>query len=347
MANPAPPLQNLAIRVHVFPAEALWVTAGANQGDPVGLAEECQPGDIYRLEREAGPVLLLLDQSESDASGAAGMRARVAKGSALGSPGQPIRMAARLTLMAPDGERVEVLILEIGGAGRFALPLSPLAPQDEYTLLAVSDDPGAVQLTDILCIALARGTSVTVPGGVRRPIETLAPGDLILTRDNGPQPLRWIGRANLRAHGAFAPVAIAAGTLGNIGELVVGQHHRIFLYQRAGKRLGATAELLVQAKHLVDGDRVRLREGGFVEYFSLVFDRHEIIYAEGIPCESLLVSEALLNRLPEDLAQAVRERFPGLSQSPHFGTEAGREALDAAGPGALFRRGRDSWRGPD
>jgi len=120
---------------------------------------------------------------------------------------------------------------------------------------------------------------------------------------------------------------IQAGLLGNSGDLIVSQHHRMFLYQR---RRGAlpTAEILVQAKHLVDGERVFIREGAVVEYFSLVFDRHEIIYAEGVPAESLMVNEATVTRLPPEFADEIRARFPGLKQSQHFGTEAGREALD-------------------
>ena len=36
----------------------------------------------------------------------------------------------------------------------------------------------------------------------------------------------------VRAVGAFAPVVISAGTLGNGGDLILSQHHRVFLYQR-------------------------------------------------------------------------------------------------------------------
>jgi len=105
----------------------------------------------------------------------------------------------------------------------------------------------------------------------------------------------------------------------------------LFLYQR--RRTGAmqSAEILVQAKHLVDGEQIVLREGGFVEYYSLVFDAHEIIYAEGIPAESLMVTEATVARLPPDLAAEVKERFPGVTQLQHFGTEAGPQALAALG----------------
>ncbi|MGL5012449.1 MAG: Hint domain-containing protein, partial [Paracoccaceae bacterium] len=76
-------------------------------------------------------------------------------------------------------------------------------------------------------------------------------------------------------------------------------------------------------------DTIFIREGGMVDYFSLVFDAHEIIYAEGIPAESLMVTEATLNRLPPELAAEVKAQFPGLSHNQHFGTEAGRAALSA------------------
>ncbi len=175
---------------------------------------------------------------------------------------------------------------------------------------------------------------------VRSRSRTCVPGDRVLTRDHGPQPVRFIGRATLRAQGSFAPVVITAGTLGNSGDLIVSQHHRMFLYQRNRSKLVKTAELLVQAKHLVDGDRVFLRDGGFVDYLSLVFDRHEIVYAEGIPAESLMVNDATLSVLPAELADEVKARFPGLSHNQHFGTEAGRIVLDEIGATALYKKTR-------
>jgi hypothetical protein len=137
--------------------------------------------------------------------------------------------------------------------------------------------------------------------------------------------------------GAFAPVVISAGTLGNSGDLIVSQHHRMFLYQREKKAGLPTSELLIQAKHLVDNDHVFIREGGFVDYFSLVFDHHEIVYAEGIPAESLMVNDATVSRLPTDLSTEVKARFPGLTQNQHFGTEAGRQFLDQIGPTTLYK----------
>ena len=172
---------------------------------------------------------------------------------------------------------------------------------------------------------------ITLGDGSQRPIEALLPGDRVLTRDHGPQELRWIGHVTLRAVGAYAPVVIPAGVMGNEADLIVSQHHRMFLYQRQRADGVSKSEILLQAKHLVDDDRIYLREGGFVDYFSLVFDAHEIIYAEGIPAESLLVSEATVSRLPPDLAEKVKQRFPGLSQNQHFGIEAGPHDLVALG----------------
>jgi len=327
---------------HVFHAYDIFVQAGANLGDAVGDADEVCEGDIYHLDPDSAPRRLYLLPDEG------GMQKglTVAEGSDVGQPGDPVTLSSRLTLMAPDGDTVELLMLRHRAQGRtatseaYALPLSPMAPKVDYTLVRAETDPGETRLSDIVCISFARGTHIALANGRQVAIENLSPGDRVLTRDHGGQPLRWIGQATLRAVGTFAPVVITAGTLGNEGDLIVGQHHRMFLYQRERDRVADTAELLVQAKHMVDGDRVFLREGGFVDYFSLVFDRHEIIYAEGIPAESLMVNDATLTHLPDELAAEVRQSFPGLSQHQHFGTEAGRRMLDEIGAGRLFQKTR-------
>ncbi|MFM2390757.1 MAG: hypothetical protein RLZZ437_2312 [Pseudomonadota bacterium] len=304
----------------VFSADDLYVSNGVNQGDGLGTPDMVCLGDAYTLVQDAHPIRLALASTANATT--------LAPGTEAGRPGDPVRLEARYTLMDPEGSKVDVMALYCGGQ-RFALPLSPMARRVSYTLLEIDTAPQAARLTDLLNISFAQGTLITLPSGRAVEIESLQPGDLVLTRDHGPQPIRWVGRATLRAVGAFAPVVIPAGSMGNAGDLVVSQHHRMFLYQR--KRLPglATSELLVQAKHLVDDDTIFIREGGMVDYFSLIFDAHEIIYAEGIPAESLMVTEATLHRLPPELSEQVKAQFPGLSHNQHFGTEAGREALTA------------------
>lgn len=310
----------------VFPADAIFVSAGVNQGEALGRPDAVCPGDLYELDRDYAALRLVVARE-------AGVQ-HVAPGSAIGAPGDVLHLLGRYTLMGDDGNRVELLVLELEGdePGLYAAPLSPMAAGTDHALVKVEEAPDAAPLSDLLCVSFARGTHITMADGRQRAIEDLVTGDRVLTRDHGAQPVRWVGQATLRAVGAFAPVVIAAGALGNAGDLILSQHHRMFLYQRQRSGALPTSELLVQARHLVNGETVFIREGAYVDYFSLVFDRHEIVYAEGIPAESLLVTEAVLSRLPGDLAQEVKARFPGLTQHQHFGTEAGRQLLDQIGP---------------
>ncbi|MFZ1726344.1 MAG: Hint domain-containing protein [Albidovulum sp.] len=318
---------------HAYDADFIRVVSGANLGDAIGDADAVMPGDIYRLN-PAAPALRLMLQAAPG-----GNRHQIlAQGSQIGRRDDRLSLLSLLTLMAPDGDRLELLIVRHEESQKtYALPLSPMVPRTDYTLLTVETDFGDIRVADIICVSFAAGTLITNPDGAQRSIDTLEPGDLVLTRDHGAQPVRWVGKATLRANGTFAPVVIRAGTLGNLGDLVVSPHHRVFLYQRGQNRVGSTAELLVQAKHLVDGEAIFRREGGFIDYYSLVFDEHEIIYAEGIPAESLMINDTTVGLLPEDLAKEVKARFPGLSQKQHFGTEARREDLDAAGRDTFFK----------
>ncbi len=330
--SPQAPLPARACQV--FTADDFFVAAGVNAGDPLGPPDEVVAGDTYELDPLARPRRLLIDAEAAPT---------VAPGSALGTAGATVGMLARYTLMSADGDRVELLLLAVTGA-LFALPLSPMAAATGYTLLAIDTAPSAMRLSEMMSLSFARGTLITLASGRQVPIETLSPGDPVLTRDHGAQPVRLVGKATLRAVGAFAPVVIPAGHMGNSGDLIVSQHHRMFLYQRRRLPGMATSELLVQARHLVDGEAIHIREGGFVDWFSLVFDRHEIIYAEGIPAESLMVNDATISRLPPETATEVRTRFPGLAQVQHFGTEAGRRFLDEVGVEALIAEAAPSTR---
>ena len=321
----------------VFAAGDIFVSSGVNSGDSLDLPDEVQTGDIYQLETGARPHRLVLTSAASGGEPlvAGSPSPSPSGGSEVGRPGDPVHLAARYTLMADDGDRVELLLLQVAG-GLWVLPLSPMTDRGDYTLLAVEASPRDVRLTDMMSLSFARGTRISLASGQMVPIETLEAGMKLLTRDHGPQELRHIGRASLRAVGAFAPVVILSGTLGNSGDLIVSQHHRMFLYQRRKLPGAPTSELLVQARHLVDDETVFIRDGGVTDWFSLIFDHHEIIYAEGIPVESLMVNDATISRLPPEYASELRRQFPGLAQVQHFGTEAGRQFLDSLGGPALW-----------
>ncbi|GLS87299.1 hypothetical protein GCM10010873_22730 [Cypionkella aquatica] len=318
----------------VLPADAIYVINGVNIGDGLTGPEDVCAGDIYALDASQAPLRLVVTLAD-------GLQ-RVGQGSAVGGLGDALLFEARYTMMSTDGDQVDLVLISLPDGARFVLPLSPMSGLNDYSLLKIDDAPQDTGLADLLCVSFARGTMITLASGQQRAIETLKVGDKVLTRDHGGQSIRWIGSTTLRAVGAFAPVVITAGTLGNSSDLIVSQHHRMFLYQRQRNANLPTSELLVQAKHLVDNKSVFIQEGGVVDFFSIVFDHHEIIYAEGVPAESLMVNDATVNRLPAELSEDVKARFPGLSQNQHFGTEAGRQFLDAIGPQTLFKTPRSA-----
>ena len=114
---------------------------------------------------------------------------------------------------------VSLVLIALPDGARFVLPLSPMAGLYDYTLLKIDDAPQDTGLADLLCVSFARGTMITLASGQQRAIEALRVGDKVLSRDHGGQEIRWIGSTTLRAVGAFAPVVITAGTLGNSGDL--------------------------------------------------------------------------------------------------------------------------------
>ena len=108
-------------------------------------------------------------------------------------------------------------------------------------------------------------------GGNQIKIEDLRVGDPVMTRDHGAQKVCWIGQKTVRATGENAPVIVAAGALNNVRELTLSPNHRLFMYQRENRLGTGQPELMVKAQLLVNGDTIVQSEGGFIDYFQLLF----------------------------------------------------------------------------
>jgi len=295
------------VSVAVFPAAMFPVRLGAAMGATLGLADTATPGDICRLAPGAQPRTLDL------APGSGPPRTLAPPGPPGSAPaqGRAVRIAAEHRLIAGDGETVTVLALLLDEAEPWLLPLSPLAHGTDYTLIGSRATAGDLPLPDRVAAAFTPGTGIVLADGTPCPVERLTPGLPVLTRDNGPAPLRAVLRARLRAAGDHAPVVIAPGTIGNAAELAVSPDHRILLC-----RPGGAPEAFVQARHLVDGDRIRRRDAGYVDYLSPVFDRHEVIYAEGFPCESLCLTPSVTDRLPGAMLAQLATHGPAPRHAP-------------------------------
>ncbi|WP_296426483.1 Hint domain-containing protein [Yoonia sp.] len=185
---------------------------------------------------------------------------------------------------------------------------------------------------DIVCFA--RDTMIQTNRG-DIPVQDLHLGDLVQTLDHGLQPIRWIGSRTVDAIGKFAPVSIAAGVLDNTRTLVLSPQHRVLLQGWQAELLFGESEVLVAAKHLVDDSRVVRREGGSVTYFHILFDRHEIVFAEGAACESFHPGHVDISGMEDAQRNELFALFPEMQNDvTQFGPLA-RVGLKAAEGGVL------------
>jgi hypothetical protein len=129
--------------------------------------------------------------------------------------------------------------------------------------------------------------------------------------------------------GEFAPIVITKGALHNENDLLVSPDHRLFVYQREDKLGAGRSEVLVKVRHLVNGSTVYQRDGSFVNYFRLLFDDHQIIYAEGIAAESLLIDPRTRTAVPDQ----VRTSGDSHGHGPHWDYEVQEKLL--ANPDAV------------
>ncbi|MGY3439573.1 MULTISPECIES: Hint domain-containing protein [unclassified Marinovum] len=292
----------------VYQANTLRVVDGANLGDDLGCGEDLQHDDVYHLAEQACHAELAIRQT--------GPRVlNLSEGTHLGRAGRDVHIDCCITFMCNDGDTVDLIVMaevdEDGMvAGVFALPLGTLRPKTDYRIIGIDYNAPERRFAEVACVSFTRGTMITMASGAQKPVEDLAQGDMVLTRDDGAQPLRWIGQTTVRATGDGAPIRILAGTLNNADDLLVSPDHRLFVYQRHDHMGAGRSEILVKARHLINGDSVCRVVGGFVDYFQLLFDDHQIIYAEGIAAETLLVDTRTRAALPQALDEKLSQTLP-------------------------------------
>jgi hypothetical protein len=165
----------------------------------------------------------------------------------------------------------------------------------------------------IICFTL--GTLIETPFGAR-PIEDLRSGDFVLTRDHGPQALRWIGRSTVEGTGARAPIRFERGAFRNNRPLLVSPQHRMIYEGSAATLYFDSPEVLVPAKHLVNGASIAPVEMARVTYIHMLFDRHEVVWANGAPSESFHPGAEGLGAIDGPAREEVFRLFPELRSNP-------------------------------
>lgn len=95
-------------------------------------------------------------------------------------------------------------------------------------------------------------------------------------------------------------------------------------------------EVLVPAKSLINDRDIRPHPGGEIEYFHILLDEHEIIFANGARAESLYLGDQALKGLPPSDREEVLTLFPELEAQLSSGNR-----LKGARPFASVRQGRE------
>jgi hypothetical protein len=134
-----------------------------------------------------------------------------------------------------------------------------------------------------------RGTRIRTPEG-EIAVENLTIGALVETL-NGPLPIKWIGRQRFRKdsaswHWSVAPIRVTRFALSD-------QSPRRDLYLSPNHSLLIDG-FLIPVQWLVNGRSIILDhpvdDSDVIDYFHIELETHEVVFAEGTPAETLLIT---------------------------------------------------------
>ncbi len=181
--------------------------------------------------------------------------------------------------------------LPIGDAKKIVLDHTATKIDKRVLNIALSDKVETVGPAPSICA----GALVETTDG-SRPIENLKLGDMVVTHDHGPQPIRWIIKQELASLGRAAPVKLHAPFFDLTSDITVAQNQRVMISGiETEYNLGKDA-VLIEAQNLVGYPGVSLLTDRLATtYYQLLFDNHECIHLSGTWADSLYVGQLALS----------------------------------------------------
>lgn len=244
------------------------------------------------------------------------------------------------TVTYADGtsrQNVPLRIIQDGAGNLYLMPPSASADPDEVA--AMTQKPiTSIRITSVAqnnfnrldvsryglatpgFLCFRHGTRILTDQG-EVAVEDLRPGDLVVTRDHGPRPIRWIGAravagAVQRAFPRLRPVRIAAGALGPglpARDLWLSRQHRVLVASRIAGRIFGEDEVLLAARHLLGLPGIAIDESDTdLGYFHILLDRHEILLSEGAQTESLFTGPEAVQMMDPGARAEILALFPAL-----------------------------------
>ena len=222
-----------------------------------------------------------------------------------------------------DADGTDVDVLNLSGLDRSQYTLTKTGP--ESGTIEFRDAEGNVTGTttyseiEEVVICFTPGTTIATRRG-EIPVQQIKVGDLVVTRDNGMQPVRWVGRRNLgrdnllRTPG-FNPVRIKAGAFGEgvpQRDMMVSPNHRMLVASETAEVMFSEREVLVAAKHLVGLDGIETITPDRVSYIHMLFDNHEVVFADGTWAESFQPGAHSMAGIQSEQRSEILSLFPEL-----------------------------------
>lgn len=307
-------------------------------------------GEAVRVDGPTGVLRLdgAIGETENRARAAKAVRRLV--GAAVSPSPMPLSQVEvddpleESSFVVTDGKAAfTVTVIEVGHSGARLLMFVDAIPPRNADLWIVHHNLGRKEMTRHMgdaggVICFTPGTIIDTLDG-RYPVETLQEGDMILTKDNGPQEIQWIGRRRMSGARMFAmphlrPVRIRPDSLGVLrpdNELLVSPEHRLLVKGALARSLFNTPEVLVAAKELVNGRDVyvdhKLRE---VTYIHMLLPQHEVVWANGVETESFHPASASLGALEESDRERLLHWMPEIGKDPALYGDYARRNLTTA-----------------
>jgi len=166
----------------------------------------------------------------------------------------------------------------------------------------------AVDDTRVRCFEMAsfcHGTSLMTANG-EQPVDWIRSGDRVMTKDHGFQKVLWVARTVIPANALkstphLQPIMIAANSVNAqtpAQDLHLSPDHRVLLKSQQIELHFGTDEVLAPIKAFADGDAIaQVLPQHDVSYYHILFQKHEIVLADGLWVESFFPGEMALASL--------------------------------------------------
>lgn len=307
-------------------------------------------GDAVRVDRPQDTLLLELPEGKAEMQKRAARMVRRLVGAALDR--QPLETAvAEDDEDAPDQgfivtdgtQSFSITVIEVPSSGaRLLMFFGDVPPKDrDLWVVRVQIDrthtaAGNAEAGGVICFT--PDTLIATPAGPRL-IRSLRAGDRVLTKDNGPAEILWAGSrrmtgARLYAMPHLRPVRFRAGAFG-VGrpepDLLVSPQHRMLLRGPSAQALFNTPEVLVRAQDLLNDLTVTVDYAvRDVTYVHILFEQHNIVFANGLETESFHPSNTALDMIEPDQRDRLLALMPGIEANPQSYGDYARRNLSAS-----------------